>query len=58
VSQAAAERQPFMLEHPTCEAAQAVEQLAQWLCQPAAKASGAAKPALGPASASARRASA
>jgi flagellar biosynthesis protein FlhG len=58
VSQAAAERQPFMLEHPTCEAAQAVEQLAQWLCQPAAKASGAAKPAPGPASASARRASA
>ncbi|HEX4147850.1 MAG TPA: P-loop NTPase [Pirellulales bacterium] len=57
VAQGAAERQPFMLEHPTCEAAVAVEQLAQWLCQPAAKPAASSKSASRAASA-ARRASA
>jgi flagellar biosynthesis protein FlhG len=43
VNQAASQRQPFMLEYPGCEAAQAVEQLAQWLCQAPAKPSPAPK---------------
>lgn len=41
VGQAAGQRQPFMLEYPTCEAAIAVEQLAQSLCQPTASPSAA-----------------
>lgn len=43
VGEAAAQRQPFMLEAPTCEAAQAIGQLAQSLCQPAARSSTASK---------------
>jgi len=58
VGQGAAERQPFMLEHPTCDAALAVEQLAQWLCQSAAKPSAVPKPLMGRASTAARRANA